>query len=165
MVAGAHVPGVAEGREQGDFGLGGVGFLLGVAHRTHRRIWEKNLEEVGLTAPQAAVLRLIAEIPGDGIRELARRLGTDPMNVQRIVKTLVVGGLCEVRPDLKDARRHPLYLSSEGDRLAGVIAGKAQEQEEVLRESLGPARYQETLRCLKSVVEADENSARRTRPN
>src|SRR5579875_1695760 len=85
-----------------ELGLEGVGFLLGAAHRARRRQWEACLADLGLTAPQAAVLRLITGEPGRGVRHLARRLGTDPMNAQRIVETLVADGLCQIRRDPAD---------------------------------------------------------------
>ncbi len=141
-----------------ELGLRGIGFLLGVAHRAHRRIWEKELEELHVTAPQAAILRLIAEVPGSGIRELARRLGTDPMNAQRIVKSLVTAGLCEVCADAKDARRHPLYPTVQGISLAAHIGRRADGAEESLRESLGSVRYLEMVTSLEMVIGADERS-------
>ncbi|MDA8147552.1 MAG: hypothetical protein M0Z93_02080 [Actinomycetota bacterium] len=51
----------------------GVGFLLDVAHWARRRAWEASLADLGLAAPQAAVLRLVGARPGSGVRRLAVR--------------------------------------------------------------------------------------------
>uniref|UniRef100_UPI003982FE3F hypothetical protein n=1 Tax=Lapillicoccus sp. TaxID=1909287 RepID=UPI003982FE3F len=39
-----------------DVAPAGLGFLLGAAHRTRRRVWEATLVDLDLTAPQAAAL-------------------------------------------------------------------------------------------------------------
>jgi hypothetical protein len=38
-----------------------------------RGAWEEKIADLGLTAPQAALLRAVAQRPGSGLRELARR--------------------------------------------------------------------------------------------
>lgn len=120
---------------------GGVGFLLGVAHREHRRDWETALAGLGLTAPQAALLRLVAHQPGSGIRQLARRLATDPMNVQRLTDALVGRELLVSRPDPADSRRRPLYPTGEGLRLAAAVTELSASTEQRLADSIGAEAY------------------------
>jgi DNA-binding MarR family transcriptional regulator len=130
----------------------GLGFLLGVAHRTLRRAWEADLADLELTAPQAALLRLIAAQPGQGVRQLARDLGTDPMNVQRIAEILRAASLCELRQDPSDARRRPLYPTDMGSRLATIVAQRAASTEQGLTEALGAARYAMLLTGLRALI-------------
>jgi DNA-binding MarR family transcriptional regulator len=130
----------------------GLGFLLGVAHRTLRRAWEAELADLELTAPQAALLRLIAAQPGQGVRQLARDLGTDPMNIQRIAEILRAAGLCELRQDPGDARRRPLYPTNRGRQLAAMVARKAVSAEEALAEALGVERYTMLLSGLRDLI-------------
>lgn len=142
-------------------GIGGVGFLLGLAHRARRRRWEASLADVGLTAPQAAVLRLVADEPGCGVRQLARRLGTDPMNVQRITDFLVAKGLCTSGRDLDDARRRPLRPTGRGEELARDVAARARAADEELVVLLGRGAYDELVDALSTLVAYDSDAGRR----
>ena len=135
--------------------LDGVGFLLGVAHRARRRAWEGELADLHLTAPQAALLRLAAAQPGSGVRRLARDLGTDPMNSQRIAETLIAAGLCEARSDPRDARRRPLYVTGRGAELARAVTCRALESEQHLAAGLGDSTYRELLAGLRLLVDGD----------
>ncbi len=145
-----------EGRqEHGDLDPDGVGFLLGVAHRVRRRQWEAHLADLGLTAPQAAVLRLVAAEPGSGVRLIARRLGTDAMNAQRIADTLVARGLCDTRADPQDARRRPLHPTPQGRDLATRVAERAGGDERHLADALGTRTYRALTAALRTVIELD----------
>jgi DNA-binding MarR family transcriptional regulator len=100
--------------------------------------------------------------PGCGVRDLARRLGTDPMNAQRIIETLVANGLCEAGHDPDDARRRPLYPTADGRRLAARVEKRAKEAEEELAVLLGDDTYRvlvDALRAL-ALAERDDNSRR-----
>lgn len=142
-------------RDQDELGLEGVGFLLGLAHRARRRRWDACIADLGLTAPQAAILRLVSAEPGCGVRDLARRLGTDPMNAQRIMESLVANGLCTAGHDPDDARRRPFYPTERGRGLAELVATRSQGVEEALAELLGDDTYQALVDALRTLVEGD----------
>ena len=144
--------------EESELAPHGVGFLLGVAHRARRRSWEAELADLDLTAPQAAVLRLIAAQPGSGVRRLARDLGTDPMNVQRVAETLGAAGLCEPRQDPSDARRRPLYPTEKGRHLARAVAHRAERAEQDLIDALDAERYHALLAGLDALVDHDRRT-------
>jgi DNA-binding MarR family transcriptional regulator len=133
----------------------GLGFALGLAHRGRRRAFEAGLGDLGLTAPQAAVLRMIAAHPGCGVRQLARMLGTDAMNIRRITETLLAAQLCEARRDPADARRRPLALTGAGIALAALADERAEMDERRLKAGLGEALYDELLAGLRRLVELD----------
>jgi MarR family transcriptional regulator for hemolysin len=137
----------------------GLGYLLGIAHRARRRAWEASLADLGLTAPQAALLRLIAARPGSGVRRLARELGTDPMNIQRISETLITAGLCEPRRDPGDARRRPLHPTDRGRGLADVIDRRAADSEEQLAAALGAPAYHALVAGLHDLLDHDQDRA------
>ena len=119
----------------------GLGFLLGIVQRARRRAWEAVLADLRLTAPQAAVLRLVVAQPGRGVRQLARALGTDPTNATRIAETLCVAGLCEGAQDPHDARRRPLYPTARGRAIADEVESRAEREEERLFAALGARQY------------------------
>ncbi len=133
----------------------GLGFLLGVAHRARRRAWEAELADLAITAPQAALLRLVAAQPGQGVRRLARQLGTDPMNVQRVAESLIGAGLCEGRRDPGDARRRPLYPTDKGNHLASTVADRVESAELELVDALGDGCYHALLEGLRALIDHD----------
>lgn len=135
----------------------GLGFLLGVAHRARRRAWEADLADLDLTAPQAALLRFITAQPGQGVRQLARELGTDPMNIQRVSASLLAAGLCEARHDLGDARRRPFYPTDKGSHLASAVAHRAESAELDLVDALGDERYHALLAGLQALIDHDRH--------
>lgn len=143
--------------------VGGVGFLLGAAHRTQRRSWEARIVDLGLTAPQAAVLGLVASGFGYGVRELARLLATDPMNTQRIVEGLLASGLCKAGRDPHDARRRPLRTTARGRRLAGEVTRRALASEADLLAILGDSSYQALLTALENLLDSRTDAGKRSR--
>lgn len=138
-----------------DDGLVGLGFLLGVAHRGRRRAWEAELSDLGISPPQAALLRLVSRHPGGGIRELARRMVNDPMIVQRLAGTLIDKGLLETHADPTDARRRPLYLTVAGEQLAAITVDRAAHVEQQLEVGLGQGTYVALMDALSRLVEND----------
>ena len=60
-----------------------LGSRIGQTHRFLKETWERQIADLGLSAPLAARLRAICEQPGSGLRELARSMRTDPMNAKR----------------------------------------------------------------------------------
>ena len=139
-------------------GPDGVGFLLGVAHRGRRRRWEAELADLGLTAPQAALLGVVAAQPGMGVRSIARRLGTDPMNAQRIAESLIASGLCEAGRDPLDSRRRPLSATAEGARMAAVVSSRARQSELAIAEILGRDAYESLAEALRSLIASEETA-------
>jgi DNA-binding MarR family transcriptional regulator len=132
---------------------GGVGFLLGAAHRRRRRAWERAIADLGLGAPQAALLRLVSAQPGIGVREAARRMATDPMQAQRVASALEAAGLLVSGLDPTDARRRPLRATARGVDLAAELTSRAAVLEADLRQQLGPATYSALLAGLAALAE------------
>lgn len=135
--------------------LTGLSLLLGVAHRQRRRAWELQIADLEMTAPQAALLRLVASDPGLGVREIARRLATDPMNVARLADGLHGRKLIETLPDPADARRRPLHPTSAGRGLAAELDDRAEEQERRLASELGEPAYDALLDGLTRLAELE----------
>ena len=114
----------------------GLGFLLGSTHRALRSAWEEQLADLGLSAPQALVLRLVAEDSGLGLRELARRMRTDAMNAKRLVDNLESGGHLRSVEDPAHRQRRRLRVTDEGRQVASQVARRARAWEERLAEHL-----------------------------
>lgn len=116
---------------------GSTGFLVGRAHRALRSSWELRLADLGLSAPQAAALRAAGSQPNTGLRALARLLGTDPMNVRRLVGKLNQRGLVELKTSSSDARIRVIVVTERGAQMVEEIGRRAEEQEHHLLAVLG----------------------------
>lgn len=131
----------------------GLGFRLSRLTRTLRSEWARQLAEVGLTPPEAAVLRGIAGRPGCSLRALARILGAEPMTAKRCVDGLEGRVLLESAHRGEDRRPRALELTSEGRALAERVDALVRLQEERLGAVLGPdrrARLEEALGALET---------------
>lgn len=167
-VTGSTVTGstVTEGRRQGrrhgpfpvaqGAGLGlesGLGFRLSRLTRALRADWARQLDQLDLTPPQAAILRGIAERPGCSLRALARTLGTEPMRAKRCIDALERRRLVASAHRGGDRRPRALELTDEGRALALRVDTLVRLQEQHLGSVLGPgrrARLEEALTLLEA---------------
>jgi DNA-binding MarR family transcriptional regulator len=108
--------------------------------RTLRAGWAQQLADLGLTPPQAAVLRGVAGRPGCSLRALARVLGAEPMTVKRCVDDLEVRGLLESAHRGEDRRPRALELTPAGRALTGHLDVLVQHRDARLGAVLGPER-------------------------
>lgn len=120
----------------------GLGFRLGRLHRALRAAWAQQLDGLGLTPPQAAVLRGVAGRHGCSLRALARVLGTEPMTAKRCVDDLERRGFVESAHRGPDRRPRALQLTAEGRVLVRRLDVLARRQEEQLATILGARRSQ-----------------------
>ena len=127
---------------------GSLGFRLGRAHRHLRSAWECRISDLHLTGVQAAVLRSVADGPGTGLRELARRLQADPMNVKRTADDLERAGLLRSTSDPADRRRRILTATVRGRELADEVADRSAAWNTHLSDLLDPADAATLLELL-----------------
>jgi DNA-binding MarR family transcriptional regulator len=98
-----------------------LGFRMGQTHRVLKESWERQIADLELSAPLAAMLRAICEQPGSGLRELARRMRTDPMNAKRLVDHLEAEGLVTSSGAASHAQRRQIDPTADGlARVAGL---------------------------------------------
>ncbi len=116
----------------------GLGFRLGRAHRAVRFAWEARIEDLRLSGAQASVLWAVAEQPGTSLRELARRLRTDPMNAKRLADGLEEAGLLASVGDPADRRRRVLGPTDAGLSVTREIQRRALEWRATLEVIIGP---------------------------
>jgi len=118
----------------------GLGFRLSRVTRTLRAGWARQLEELDLTPPQAAVVRGVAERPGGSLRALARTLGAETMRTKRCIDELERRGLVESAHGGGDRRPRAPELTAAGRELAARIDALVRLQERHLDEVLGAGR-------------------------
>lgn len=132
----------------------GLGFRLGRAHRLLRSDWEQAIADLGLSPPQAALLRVVAQRPGCGLRELARRMNTDAMNAKRLADHLQRAGLVKSEADPRHRQRRVLRPTGAGAGLAAELERRAAAQQRQLATLIGPAEVAHLLTLLDRVEAA-----------
>lgn len=136
---------------------------MGQTHRVLKETWERHIADLGLSAPLAAMLRAICEQPGSGLRELARKMRTDPMNAKRLVDHLEHEGLVTSSGATSHAQRREVSPTSDGlARVAGLVERSAALRRQ-LEQLIGQSEVeylQQLLVRLEDALAADPASAR-----
>ncbi len=146
-----HEKGVDIGLPNPSFQLpleAGVGFRLSRLVRNLKKDWAEELIEVGVTPPQAAILRAVGLWPESSVRYIARALDSDPMNVKRCVDELEAKGFIAsgIRESGRTSRR--LSLSEGGANLVAKIDTLARAQQKWIEEGLGAELLSHLVRSL-----------------
>jgi DNA-binding MarR family transcriptional regulator len=94
-----------------------VGYVLKVAQQRLRLAMDTAMRDLGVTAPQSAVLRYLGESAGMSGADLARRAFVTPQTMNRIIVNLDKAGLIERAPHAKSGRVLDTRLSPAGRRL------------------------------------------------
>jgi DNA-binding MarR family transcriptional regulator len=126
----------------------GLAFRLGRLHRVLREDWEQHIADLAVTPAQASMLRAIGENPGIGLRQLARRMATDPMNAKRLADHLEHAGLAFSAGDPAHAQRRNLAPTAEGKAVARELTRRATAWNRRLTRRAGGAELHELSRLL-----------------
>ncbi|NNN14112.1 MAG: winged helix-turn-helix transcriptional regulator [Acidimicrobiaceae bacterium] len=130
---------------------GGIGFRLSRITRNLRHTWSCRLKPLGISPPQAAIIRGLSNFSEISLRELARLLGADPMNVKRCVDDLESLQLVKSGTNEDDKRQRILTLTKCGQGLADKINQLAKVQEQWLRTAIPSDDLTPFLDALKSL--------------
>ncbi len=126
----------SSGPDNGPLLEGGIGFRLSRITRNLRHSWSCRLKSIGISPPQAAILRGLSNFSEISLRELARLLAADPMNVKRCVDDLESLQLVKSGTNEDDKRQRILTLTKEGQVLADKINQLAKLQEQWIRSTI-----------------------------
>jgi DNA-binding MarR family transcriptional regulator len=141
----AEVAPIAAGCSPGEAGSlpVGVAFLLTQLGAYAAERFAARMATVGLTPPEAGLLRAIALTPGQSQQALARYLRTQPSRVVAWVDDLEGRGLVERRRNSEDRRLNALHLTADGQAALQRIRQVAAAHEDELCAPLDePARQQ-----------------------
>ena len=110
----------------------GTAFLLAQLGAHGSRRFAERVAEIGLTAPDAGLLRKIASDPGVSQQALAEHLGVMPSRMVALVDELETKGIIERRRSTEDRRNYALHLTERGHQVLGELSRVAAEHEESL---------------------------------
>jgi DNA-binding MarR family transcriptional regulator len=110
----------------------GAAFLLAQLGAHGARCFSERVAKIGLTAPDAGLLRKIASDPGVSQQALAQHLGIMPSRMVALVDELETKGIIERRRSTEDRRNYALHLTARGHEVLGDLSRIAAEHEESL---------------------------------
>jgi DNA-binding MarR family transcriptional regulator len=114
----------------------GVAFLLAPLGQQAAELFAERIASVGLTPPQAGLLRAIASNPGRSQQALSGQLQLLPSRVVAFVDDLEDRGFVERRRNPDDRRLHALYLTPSGKQLMQKLSELARQHERRLTAGL-----------------------------
>jgi DNA-binding MarR family transcriptional regulator len=142
---------------------GGVAFLLAqLGHHAAERFSER-IATLGLTPPQAGILRAIAGAPGRSQQALSSELQLLPSRVVAFVDDLEVAGYLERRSNPDDRRQYALYLTADGKELMQKLSRLARQHERALTAGLDESQ-RERLRELLATIAQEQGLTPRVHP-
>jgi len=92
------------------------GLPAGESRRAFRAAFGERVARLGLSAPDAGVIRIIASNPGISQQALAAHLGVLPSRMVALVDSLEEKGIVERRRSATDRRNYALALTERGGR-------------------------------------------------
>lgn len=101
--------------------------LLARMNRGVERMSHRMEEELGVTAQQRLVVRVIGAAPGSTAGQLAERLHVDPGTISAVLRRLLAKNLVRRVQDRADRRRFTLWLTSGGRRIDLASEGTVED--------------------------------------
>jgi DNA-binding MarR family transcriptional regulator len=120
---------------------GHSGYLLRQAWQTFRGALDAALERHGLSAPQYAVLSVLARDPGASGADLARACTTTPQAMNGVLATLERESLVERRPHPTHGRILQVHLTGEGRRRLRAAGPAVRRLEREIERDLTPDAF------------------------
>jgi DNA-binding MarR family transcriptional regulator len=111
-------------------------FLLAQVGAHAARRFAERLEPLGMTPPQAGILRMLAWNGGLSQRDLADRLGIHPSRLVALLDEMETAGWLVREPHAEDRRLYSLQLTQAGSERMAELGRVAREHNEALCSAL-----------------------------
>jgi DNA-binding MarR family transcriptional regulator len=135
-----------------------LGYLLKHAHLALEQRTDAALADVGLTARDLGVLRVIAGGEARSQQEVATVLGVDRTSMVALLDALERRGVVARKPSERDRRRNIVELTPDGRRLFQRAEQRSTEAEQAFTAALGDAGGAELRRALRAVLDASDRN-------
>lgn len=129
-----------------------LGYLLKHAHLALERRTDTALADMGLTARDLGVLRVIAGGEARSQQEVATVLGVDRTSMVALLDALERRGIVARKPSERDRRRNVVELTRDGWSLFQRAEQRIAEAEQGFTAALGDAGAAELRRALQAVL-------------
>jgi DNA-binding MarR family transcriptional regulator len=136
----------------------GVAFLLAQLGAHAAAAFAERIAPLGLSPPQAGVLRRLGQVPGQSQRGLADALGMHAPRLVALIDELEQRGLVTRARDVEDRRNYAISLTATGERTLAELSRVAREHELAITAALdGDERAQ--LRTLLRLLAEEQSLA------
>lgn len=125
--------------------------IWAVHHGMEKRSKQMDVN-LGITAPQRLVLRMVGRFPGLPAGRLADILHVHPSTLTGVLKRLEDRGCLERRPDPRDARRASLGLTARGRALDQATRGTVEAAVDETLKVAGAANVRAARRVLTTLA-------------
>ncbi len=127
------------GRNRPNSAPGQLAFLVAQVGGLAAMRFAERVATIGITPPQAGLLRVVAAEPGRSQQAVSAELGLLPSRLVALVDDLEGRGLLERRRDPNDRRNSALYVTPGGRAMLQKIGQVAQQHGEDFLEPLSKA--------------------------
>ncbi len=131
----------------------GPAFLLAQIGAHAASKFGERLAALGLTPPDAGILRLLAATQGISQQDLSVKLGIHPSRLVAILDELESRGLLERRANAEDRRQYALHLTAKGRETFTQIGQIARQHQDSLCASLTGGEREKLAELLEKIAE------------
>jgi DNA-binding MarR family transcriptional regulator len=128
-------------------------FLLAQVGAHAAAQFAERIAPLGLTPPQAGILRAIASDHGLSQQELSKLLGIFPSRLVTLVDELESRGLIERRDNPEDRRTYALHLTEQGRELLDRLAQAAKGHNQALCAALNDREREQLANLLARIAD------------
>ena len=115
-----------------------LGYALKRAQHAMRQHMDRQLKEIGLSAPQYNVLASLELEPGASNAALSRRAFVTPQTMQAMLVKLERAGLIAREPDAGHGRIQRTELTAKGRKAVGEAHRRVEMSERLAQDAAGP---------------------------
>ena len=133
--------------------LSGPAFLLAQVGAHAASKFGERIATIGLTPPDAGILRLLEVTQGISQQDLSTRLGIHPSRLVAILDELESRGLLERKPNAEDRRQYALYLTAKGKDTFARIGQIARQHQDALCVSLTEEEREKLAELLRKIAD------------
>jgi DNA-binding MarR family transcriptional regulator len=144
-----------------------VAFLLAQIGADASSAFDRAVEQLGITASEAGLLRLVGRHPGISQKAASEHLGVGPSRVVAVLDRLEADGHLERRRSVTDRRTHELTLTPRGEELLARLRPVAEAHEKAFTAMLPEGDLDRLAGYLEEIAEArhlDRELHRQTTP-
>ncbi|WP_438445316.1 MarR family winged helix-turn-helix transcriptional regulator [Gorillibacterium sp. sgz5001074] len=141
-----------------------VGAMVKLVHHAMRRSIEQVIRPLGLTHQQGQCLRVLTMREGSTHSELEHVLGIEKPSVTSLVNGMEKRGWVVRRQHPEDARIKRIYLTEQGEELAGRVICQVDQTKRRLQESLEAAEAAQLVQLLKKLLAAYDGDMKQGSP-
>ena len=137
----------------GKKGNGRPAFLLAQVGAHAASKFAERMGALGLTSPDAGILRLLRLTAGLSQQELAAKLGIHPSRLVALLDELERKGLVERKSNPDDRRQYSLHLTEKGTKTLEEIGHVAQQHQEALCAALTLEERDKLAELLRKIAD------------